>query len=112
MQNNPKYFPFAILVLLYCLSAGPYIVIENYGNWKTLSFASKSAYITGLWDAYMVLFGNEIFGKNNTFCSEARVTRISDLVEVVDSLYEQELNRSFSPAILLKDKGLNYICDN
>ena len=60
----------------------------------------------------MVLFGDDIFEKYNTSCSEGRVTRISDLVEVVDSLYEQELNRSFSPAILLKDKGLNYICDN
>ena len=25
--------------MLFCLNVGPYIVIENYGNWKTLSFS-------------------------------------------------------------------------
>ena len=41
-----------------------------------------------------------------------RITRVSDLVEMVDSLYEQEINRSFSPAILLREKGLQYLCGN
>jgi hypothetical protein len=112
LQNNIKHFLFAILVLIFCLSAGPYIIIENYGNWKTLSFASKSAYITGLWDGYMVLIGDDIFEEYNTHCSEGVVIRISDLVEVVDRLYEQEVNRRFSPSILLKDNGLKNICAN
>ena len=48
----------------------------------------------------------------NASCSEEVVTRVTDLVEEVDSLYVKESNRSFSPAILLKDKVLNQLCSN
>ena len=88
------------------------MVVENYGNWKTLSIASKSAYITGVWDGYMFFSRDEIIENYNINCGEATITRISDLVEVVDILYEEEMNRSFSPAILLKEKGLQYLCRN
>ena len=74
--------------------------------------ASKSAYITGLWDGYMAFFGDDIVEKYDSNCSERVVTTVSDLVEVVDNLYKKEINRSFSPAILLKDKGLNQLCSN
>ncbi len=112
MLNKSSLFRLSILIFFCCLSAGPYVVVENYGNWKTLSIGSKSAYVTGLWDGYIAFFEEELLEKFNNGCNEGRITRVSDLVEVVDSLYEQEINRGFSPAILLKEKGLQYICFN
>ena len=112
MQNKFLVLKLLTLSFLFCSTAGPYVVIENYGNWKTLSVASKSAYVTGLWDAYIVFFGKELGEKYNADCSDNRITRVSDLVEMVDSLYEEEINRSFSPAILLREKGLQNICRN
>jgi len=86
--------------------------VENYGNWKTLSAASKSAYVTGLWDGYIAFFGKELLEKYSANCSDGRIKRVSDLVEMLDSLYKQEINRSFSPAILLREKGLQNLCRN
>ena len=60
----------------------------------------------------MAFFGDDIVEKYDANCSERVVTTVSDLVEVVDNLYKKEINRSFSPAILLKDKGLNQLCSN
>ena len=60
----------------------------------------------------MAFFGDDIVEKYDSNCSERVVTTVSDLVEVVDNLYKKEINRSFSPAILLKDKGLNQLCSN
>ena len=94
------------------LSVGPYVVVENFGNWKTLSFNSKSAYITGLWDSYMAFFRDDIAETYEANCLENGFTRISDLVEVVNSLYSREINKSMSPAILLKEKGLKHLCAN
>ena len=101
-----------ISAFFFCFTAGPYVVVENYGNWKTLSVASKSAYVTGLWDGYIVFFGKELGEKYSANCSDNRIARVSDLVEIVDSLYQQEINRSFSPATLLREKGLQYLCSN
>ena len=112
MRNKIITFKFFILTFFCSLSSGPYIVVENYGNWRTLSFTSKSAYITGLWDSYMTFFGDDISERYNASCSEDVVTRVADLVEVVDSLYVEEINRRFSPAILLKEKVLNQLCRN
>ena len=112
MLNKSLLFKSLILIFFCCTSAGPYVVVENYGNWKTLSIASKSAYVTGLWDGYIFFSRDEITENYNTICGEASITRISDLVEVIDILYEEEINRSFSPAILLKEKGLQYLCRN
>ena len=86
--------------------------MENYGNWKTLSVTSKSAYVTGLWDGYIVFFRNELEAKYSANCSDNRITRVSDLVEMIDSLYQQEINRRFSPANLLREQGLQYLCGN
>ena len=110
MRNKIITLKFFILTFFFSLSSGPYIVVENYGNWKTLSVASKSAYITGLWDGYIVFFGKELQEKYSANCSNGRITRVSDLVEIVDSLYQQEKNRSFSPATLLRKKSLQYFC--
>ena len=101
-----------ILTFFFCITAGPYVVVENYGNWKTLSVASKSAYVTGLWDGYIAYFGKELGEIYNANCGTGQITRVSDLVEIVDSLYKQETNRSFSPAILLREKGLQNLCGN
>ena len=112
MRNKSPVFKLFILTFFFCFTAGPYIVVENYGNWKTLSVASKSAYITGLWDTYIAFFGKELGEKYSDNCSNNRITRVSDLVEIVDKLYEQETNRSFSPVLLLREKGLQNLCGN
>ena len=110
MRNKLLVFKLLILTFFFCFNAGPYVVIENYGNWRTLSVASKSAYITGLWDGYIVFFGTELGEKYSANCINERITRVSDIVEMIDILYQQEKNRSFSPAALLREKGLQYLC--
>ena len=112
MRNKLLVFKLLMLTFLFCFTAGPYIVVENYGNWKTLSIASKSAYVTGLWDGYIVFFGKALGEKYNANCSNDSITRVSDLVEIVDSLYQHEINRSFSPGILLREKGIQHLCGN
>ena len=112
LRNKLLVFKLLIITFFLCFTAGPYVVVENYGNWKTLSVASKSAYVTGLWDGYIVFLGEELVEKHSANCSNHRITRVSDLVGIVDSLYQQEINRSFSPAILLREKGLQYFCGN
>ena len=88
-------------------------MVENYGNWKTLSIDSKIAYITGLWDGYLVFTGEDFVNKKfRTVCFSDSLIRVSDLLEVIDSLYKQEINRNFSPASLLKHKGLERLCSN
>ena len=110
MRNKLIVFKLLILTFFFCFTAGPHVVVENYGNWKTLSVSSKSAYVTGLWDGYIVFFRKELEGKYNANCINDRITRVSDLVEMVDSLYQKEINRGFSPATLLREKGLQYLC--
>ena len=112
LQNKSLIFKLLIPSFFCCLTSGPYIVVENYGNWKTLSVSSKSAYLTGLWDGYIAFLGKELKEKHSSDCSNGRVIRVSDLVEMVDSLYEQENNRSLSPAILLREKSLQKLCGN
>ena len=112
LRNKLLVFKLFILTFFFCFTAGPYVVVENYGNWKTLSGASKSAYITGLWDGYMVFFGEDLQEKYGANCSNGRITRVSDLVEIVDMLYQQEINRSFSPATLLREKIFQDLCGN
>ena len=112
LLNKSLLLNFFLTSFFFCISTGPFAVIENYGNWRTLSVYSKSAYITGLWDGYIAFFGKELGEKYSANCSSGRITRVSDLVEIVDSLYKQETNRSFSPAILLREKGLQNLCIN
>ena len=112
MRSKFALFKLFILTFLFSLSIGPYVVIENFGNWKTLSFSSKSAYITGLWDGYLVFFGDDIVKEYDKICSEGALTKVADLVDIIDSLYEKDINRKFSPATLLKDKGLKHLCSD
>ena len=86
--------------------------MENFGNWKTLSFNSKSAYITGLWDGYLVFFGDDILEEYNKICSEGALTKVADLVNIIDRLYENQINQKLSPATLLKNKGLKHLCSD
>ena len=112
MRNKLPIFKLFILTFFFCFAAGPYVVVENYGNWKTLSVDSKTAYVTGLWDGYIVFVGKELGEKYSADCINDRITRVSDLVEMVDGLYQQKINRSFSPATLLREKSLQYLCNN
>ena len=112
MRNKLLVFKLSILTFFFCFTAGPYVVVENYGNWKTLSADSKTAYVPGLWDGYVAFFGKELGEKYSANCSNDRITRVSDLVEMVDRLYQQETNRSLSPATLLREKGLQNRCRN
>ena len=60
----------------------------------------------------MTFFGDDISERYKASCSEDVVTRVADLVDVVDVLYSKEVNRNFSPAILLRDKVLDQLCRN
>ena len=113
MQNKFVLFKLFTLALFFCLSSGPFVVVENYGNWKTLSIDSKTAYMTGLWDGYLVFTEKDFVNKKfKTICGRGPLIRVSDLLEVIDSLYEQEINRNFSPARLLMHRGLERLCGN
>ena len=69
--------------------------------------------MTGLWDGYLVFSGRDFVNKKfKTSCGEGPLIRVSDLLEVIESLYEQEINRNFSPANLLKERGLEHLCRN
>jgi len=101
------------MTLLCGLSSGPVVVVENYGNWKTLSIDSKSAYLTGLWDGYLVFSGDDAVKKKfSMICGTDAIVRVSDLLEVIEYLYQQEIYRNFSPASLLKDTGLKRLCSD
>ena len=113
MRNKFIFSKLFTLTLLCCVSSGPSVVVENYGNWKTLSVDSKIAYTTGLWDGYLVFTGKDLINKKlKRICGSDPFIRVADLLEVIDSLYEEEINRNFSPASLLKHKGLESLCGN
>ena len=77
-----------------------------------LSLASKTAYVTGLWDGYLAFLGDDLLERYKNSCGEKNITRVSDIVEVLDRLYELKINRGFSPAVLLRGQGLQYLCSN
>ena len=69
--------------------------------------------MTGLWDGYIFFTGNDLINKKfNAVCGSDQFIRVSNLLEVIDSLYEQEVNRRLSPASLLKNGGLERLCHN
>ena len=69
--------------------------------------------MTGLWDGYLVYTGDDTVKKKfKTICGSGSVIRVSDLLEIINSLYEQEINKNFSPAALLKERGLEYLRRN
>ena len=69
--------------------------------------------MTGLWDGYLFYNGEDAMKqKFRKICGSGTVIRVYDLLQIIDSLYEQEINRKFSPANLLKEKGLEHLCRN
>ena len=69
--------------------------------------------MTGLWDGYLVFTGNDLVDeKFNAICGRDQFIRVSNLLEIIDGLYKQEMNRKLSPASLLKNKGLERLCGN
>ena len=69
--------------------------------------------MTGLWDGYLVFTGNGLVDqKFNAICGRDQFIRVSNLVEVIDGLYKQEINKKLSPASLLKNGGLESLCRN
>ena len=69
--------------------------------------------MTGLWDGYLVFTGNDLVDqKFNAICARDQFIRVSNLLEVIDGLYKQDINRKLSPASLLKNKGLERLCGN
>ena len=69
--------------------------------------------MTGLWDGYIVFTGNDLVNKKfKAVCGKDPFIRVSNLLEVIDGLYEQEINRKRSPASLLKNKGIERLCRN
>ena len=113
MRNKLTLFKLLTLTFFCCVNSGAFVVVENYGNWRTLSIDTKSAYMTGLWDGYLVYSDDDSVKKKfRKICGSDTVIRVSDLLQIIDSLYEQEINRNFSPANLLKGRGLEYLCRN
>ena len=113
MRNKFRLFKLLTLTFFCCFNSGAFVVVENYGNWSTLSIDTKSAYMIGLWDGYLVYSGTDAVKKKfKKICGSGTVIRVSDLLQIIDSLYEQEANRNFSPANLLKEKGLESLCRN
>ena len=69
--------------------------------------------MTGLWDGYLVFTRDDLANKKfNAICGRDQFIRVSNLLEVIDGLYKQEINRKLSPASLLKNKGLERLCHN
>ena len=69
--------------------------------------------MTGLWDGYLVFTGNDLVNKKfNAICGRDQFIGVSNLLEVIDGLYEHQINRKLSPASLLKNKGLERLCRN
>ncbi len=113
LRSRLRVLKLVTLTLLCSFNSGPFIVVENYGNWKTLSIGTKSAYMTGLWDGYLFFNRDDAVKKKfKTICDADSIIMVSDLLEVIEHLYEQETYRSSSPADLLKNEGLERLCSN
>jgi len=100
--------------MCFCQNLSARIVVENYGNWRVLGFSVKGAYVTGVWDAFIIKLreSKSIEGKTKDTlnCLIKKGLTIGDLVEKIDLLYEIPSNKPRSPANLLMDKVLKNIC--
>ena len=79
-------------------------MIENYGNWRSLSFSIKGAYITGVWDSLFIEFTEDRTLKKQvddfSSCLLEKDFTIGDLVEEIDLLYLSPKYKNFSPLII------------
>ena len=91
-------------------------MVENYGNWRTLSFSVKGAYITGVWDSLLINLvekqANKEGDSDALMCLLEKDFTIGNFVERIDLLYESSKYKQFSPVTLLKEKILLSICSN
>ncbi len=99
-----------------CINLSPRPIVENYGNWRTLSLSTKGAYITGVWDSLLIQL-NEVQDNEKQVddlldCSLEKDFTIGDLVERIDLWYKSTEYKSFSPVTLMKEKILKRICFN
>jgi hypothetical protein len=89
-------------------------VLENYGNWRTLSYSVKGAYVTGAWDIMILNIKDEDLSgripKYRLDCLNNKVYSIGFLVEKIDLLYRLEENKVYSPGRLLKHKIIPKLC--
>lgn len=107
-------FLFITILCITCINLSPKIVIENYGNWRSLSFSIKGAYITGVWDSLFIEFTEDRTLKKQvddfSSCLLEKDFTIGDLVEEIDLLYLSPKYKNFSPATIIKEKILRHIC--
>ena len=107
--------PFFITILfIVCINLSPRVVVENYGNWRSLSFSVKGAYVTGVWDTLLMQLteGQAVEKKVGDLsnCLLEKSFTIGDIVEELDLLYASPKNKSFSPVTLIKEKILKDVC--
>ena len=99
-----------------CINLSPTVIVENYGNWRSLSLSTKGAYITGVWDSLLFQLkegqANEKQEDDFLNCLLEKDFTISDLVEGIDLWYTSTEYKSFSPVTLMKEKILKRICFN
>ena len=109
--------PFFITILLiFSINLSPRVVVENYGNWRSLSFAVKGAYMTGVWDSLLTQLTEDkaIEKQVDDFlnCLLEKNFTIGDLVEEIDLLYSSPKYKSFSPVTLVREKVMKRVCFN
>ena len=96
------------------MNLSPRVVVENYGNWRNLSFSVKGAYITGVWDSLTTKVieyqANEQEVGSHLNCLLEKEFTIGYFVERIDFLYTFPKYKNFSPVVLLKDEILRDIC--
>ncbi len=99
-----------------CINLSPRVIVENYGNWRSLSLSTKGAYITGVWDSLLIQLqeGQAYEKQEDAFlnCLLEKDFTIGELVEGIDLWYTSTKYKSFSPITLMKEKILKRICFN
>ena len=113
-SNIIKPFFLTTILFIVCVNLSPRIIIENYGNWRSLSFSVKGAYVTGVWDSLIIqLTEDELIKKqvgDFSNCLLEKGFTIGDLVEEIDLFYESPEYRKLAPVTLIKEKILKHIC--
>jgi hypothetical protein len=114
LLNKLKAIGLIVFLSFICPNISAKIVLENYGNWKTLSYSVKGAYVTGAWDTMILNIKEEdlrnTIPKYSLDCLNYKVYSIGYLVEEIDLLYRLEENKMYSPGSLLKHKIIPKLC--